>query len=175
MGLPPNMDLRSGVTAKLPGVVGDLQPFETLASRPETVTVAACPSGTVRIVIPGEPMSKPRMTQRDKWKQRPVVMRYRDWCNRVRAAVGDSLPAPEQIAELNWIAYFEPPRSWSKDRRWRAAGTPHYAKPDRDNIDKAVLDCLFKQDQGIAAGRIEKRWDWKARLEVEIVATTAET
>lgn len=35
----------------------------------------------------------------------------------------------------------------------------HRAKPDRDNIDKALLDALFNDDSGIASGLIEKRWD----------------
>ena len=32
-----------------------------------------------------------------------------------------------------------------------------------------MLDCLFLDDQAIADGTLKKRWDWNARLEVEIV------
>jgi len=133
------------------------------------VSVEACLCGTMRIVIPGPPPGKPRMTQRDKWKQRPEVVRYRQWCDRVRAAVGDLLPAAERVAEVNWTAYFEPPPSWSKNRRVAAIGQRHRSKPDRDNIDKALLDCLFRRDERIADGTLRKRWDWNARLEVEII------
>jgi Holliday junction resolvase RusA-like endonuclease len=134
-----------------------------------TVEVERCPNGTVRLVVPGPAPGKPRMTQRDKWKQRPEVVRYRAWCDMVRAAVGDCLPIASRVAEVNWTAYFEPPQSWSKKSRVAAIGRRHRSKPDRDNIDKAVLDCLFSRDEAIADGTLRKRWDWKARLEIEII------
>lgn len=127
------------------------------------------PNGTIRLVIPGPAPGKPRMTRRDKWAQRECVMRYRDWCDRVRQIANGDIPAAESVAELNWAAFFAPPKSWSKKRRVAAIGTLYREKPDRDNIDKAILDCLFQQDKAIAVGRIEKRWDWHARLEIEIV------
>jgi Holliday junction resolvase RusA-like endonuclease len=126
---------------------------------------------TFYVTIPGIPVSKPRMTQRDKWKQRPCVMRYRAWADGVRAKVWKALgtlPASNRVHRLSWIAYFEPPKSWGKAKRAAAIGELHRAKPDRDNIDKALLDCLFDQDSGVAAGTIEKRWDWTPRLELVI-------
>jgi Holliday junction resolvase RusA-like endonuclease len=95
-------------------------------------------------------------------------MEYRFWCDRVRKAVGRKLPIADLVGALDWTAYFEPPQSWSKKRRAACIGELHCAKPDRDNIDKAVLDCLYKQDSGIAMGTIQKRWDWTARLEITI-------
>lgn len=121
------------------------------------------------IVVPGPTPGKPRMTQRDKWKKRPCVVRYREWCDRVRAAVGDAVPAAEDVACLSCTAYFEPPKSWPKRRRVAAMGTPHQSKPDIDNLCKTVLDCLWPQgDAAIASIVARKRWDWKARLEVGI-------
>lgn len=32
------------------------------------------------------PVPKPRMTQRDVWQKRPVVLRYRKFCDAVRNA-----------------------------------------------------------------------------------------
>jgi Holliday junction resolvase RusA-like endonuclease len=32
------------------------------------------------------------------------------------------------------------------------------SKPDWDNIGKAVCDALFKEDSGIADGRVQKFW-----------------
>jgi len=123
----------------------------------------------IKIIIPGPPVSKPRMTQRDRWKQRPCVMRYRNWCDHAREIVGKQIPPTGDILELNWVAYFAPPKSWSKNKRLATVGQLHRQKPDRDNIDKAVLDCLFKEDSGVAVGRIEKRWGNSPRLEIEIV------
>lgn len=161
MGVPDDMI----ATARVDG-----KPLaEVERSRDFFVTVEVCPNGNMRIIIPGPPLGKPRMTQRDKWKKRPNVVRYREWCDRIHEAVGDSLPAAEQVAEVNWTAYFEPPKSWPKRRRVAAMGTRHRSKPDRDNIDKAVLDCLFEHDERIPDGTLRKRWDWMARLEIEIL------
>lgn len=119
--------------------------------------------------VPGPPQAKPRMTRRDKWARRPCVLRYRAWCDLARSVAGDMPPA-NQVMALNWTAYFEPPASWSKTRRCQAVGTIHRSKPDRDNIDKAILDCFWPEnDSGIGPGRLDKRWDWHARLEVEVV------
>jgi hypothetical protein len=135
-----------------------------------TVKVEVSLNGTVRIVIPGPPPGKPRMTQQDKWAKRPNVVRYYDWCNMIRAVVGDSLPDASRVAELNWTAYFTPPESWPKIKRARAIGTKHRQKPDSSNILKGLEDTLWpKGDEALADGRYRKRWDWTARLEVEII------
>jgi Holliday junction resolvase RusA-like endonuclease len=119
------------------------------------------------ITIPGVPMGKPRMTQRDKWHKRPETSRYWDWANAARLLAGQ-MPDPKDVERLDWVAYFEPPPSWSKKKREEAIGNLHRSKPDRDNIDKAVLDTLFKSDSAIAAGSIDKRWGVPARLEITI-------
>lgn len=124
----------------------------------------------ITFTIHGDPIGAPRMTRRDKWKQRPCVLRYRDWKDKARKAAG-ALPPTNEIESLSWVAYFSPPVSWSKKKRDAAIGTAHRQKPDRDNIDKAILDALFDEDSGIAKGTIEKRWDIAERLEVTITTT----
>jgi Holliday junction resolvase RusA-like endonuclease len=123
--------------------------------------------GLILLTIPGTPMGKPRMTQRDKWKGRDCVLRYHAWADQVRAIAG-KMPEAEQVAALNWVAFFEPPKSWSKKRREAAYGTPHRAKPDRDNLDKMCLDILWKNDSAIYKGTIEKLWSKEARIEIHI-------
>jgi len=66
------------------------------------------------------------------------------------------------------VAYFTPPQSWSKKKRAAAIGTLHRSKPDRDNIDKGILDAMFEEDAGIASGTIEKRWAENSRIEITI-------
>jgi Holliday junction resolvase RusA-like endonuclease len=122
---------------------------------------------TLKFTIPGKPIGKPRMTRRDKWAQRSAVVKYREWCDRTREIVGPVPPA-NQTASVSWVAYFEPPKSWSKRKREDAIGELHRSRPDRDNIDKALLDCLWKEDSGIARGTIEKRWGREPRLEITI-------
>ena len=127
-------------------------------------------SQDIAITIPGTPVAKPRMTQRDRWKKRLCVVRYRTWCDHAREVAGE-LPPANQIDSLSWVAYFSPPKSWTKKKREAAIGELHRQTPDRDNIDKAVLDCFFKEDSGIAAGSIEKRWDLVARLEIVVTVS----
>ncbi|MBK1884758.1 RusA family crossover junction endodeoxyribonuclease [Luteolibacter pohnpeiensis] len=110
------------------------------------------------------PLGKPRMTQRDRWKKRPAVLRYHAFKDTLRARLVD-LPHLRKLIDsgtihgLSWTAYFPMPPSWSKRKQASLAGALHQQKPDRDNIDKAILDALFTDDSGIASGRIEKRWD----------------
>jgi len=127
----------------------------------------------ISFTIPGEPVAAPRMTQRDKWAKRPCVQRYFAWRNAAALIVRTSvkLPAANDIASLSWTAYFVPPEIWSKKKREAAIGTLHRSKPDRDNLDKAILDALFPEDSGIASGTIEKRWDWTSRVEIRIEVT----
>ena len=111
---------------------------------------------TMNTTVPIKPIGKPRMTQRDKWDQRPAVMRYRAFADELRLRVG---PVPALPLYVGWVAYFPMPKSWSNAKREKMAGTYHRQKPDRDNIDKAILDALWKEDSCIADGRMIKRWD----------------
>lgn len=125
----------------------------------------------ILIVVAGPPMGKPRMTQRDKWKQRDCVRRYRAWADHFRACIAEQvgqLPDVETVDSVSWTAYFTPPKSWSEKRKLESIGQQHRVKPDRDNIDKAVLDIMFKKDQAIATGTIKKRWGTKPMIMIEL-------
>jgi len=110
------------------------------------------------------------MTQRDKWARRPAVVRYRDWCDRAREIAG-GVPAADRITDVSWVAYFRPPKSWSKKKRGAAIGTLHRQRPDRDNIDKSILDCFWKEDSGISRGTIEKYWGEEDKIVITITFT----
>jgi len=121
-----------------------------------------------RFSVPGPPPGKPRMTRRDRWDRRPSVVRYREWCDAVRRVAG-KIPPAETVTDCSWSAWFAPPKSWSRRRAQAALGCPHRGRPDRDNIDKALLDALWpKGDSAIARGTIEKRWGEPSRLDVTI-------
>lgn len=106
------------------------------------------------------PVSKPRMTQRDKWLDppRPCVARYRAYADRVRAVAGVShFDMPEAGAAICF--HIPMPKSWSKSRRAAKRGTPHRQKPDLDNLVKAVFDALLGEDCTIwHLASVEKRW-----------------
>jgi Holliday junction resolvase RusA-like endonuclease len=125
------------------------------APSPQPAPVSARTEWT--FVILGTPMGKPRMTQRDKWQKRPAVIRYRAWADAARAAVPEDMT--DDPLTVSWTAYLPIPKSWSAKKREAMKDTLHRQKPDRDNIDKGVLDALFKSDCGVAAGTLVKRWD----------------
>ncbi len=112
------------------------------------------------IVVMGQPLGKPRMTRRDKWKQRPTVIRYRQWCDQIRQVAGwtkkDNLLRP---TKLTVRAYLAIPATWSALVKLHAAGMPHLHKPDIDNICKGVLDALIENDQMVYRIECEKYWD----------------
>ena len=109
------------------------------------------------ITIPISPVGKPRMTQRDKWYKRDCVQRYWDFCEAMRLYARNKVPVDTD--NLSWIVYFPIPKSWSKKKQAEMAGKYHRQKPDRDNIDKAIMDALLKEDCAVAKGSTEKRWD----------------
>jgi Holliday junction resolvase RusA-like endonuclease len=50
------------------------------------------------------------------------------------------------------------PRSWSNKKKKLYHGTFHQSKPDIDNLQKAFLDSLMKEDKQIAHLEVQKRW-----------------
>lgn len=89
------------------------------------------------------PTPKPRMTQRDKWQKRPAVLRYREFCDQVRAA-GVQLPNGATV-----MFRLPMPKSWSKKKRLEMNGKPHQQKPDLDNLLKALIDAVHADDAHI--------------------------
>ena len=113
-------------------------------------------------------MGAVRQTQADRWKQRPAVLAYRAWCDLARKCAGGKVPPAECVEELRITAYYVPPGSWSKPQRAAAIGGKMRTKPDWDNIGKAVCDALWKQDEALGDASVKRRWDWTARLVLEI-------
>lgn len=114
-----------------------------------------------------DPMGKPRMTQSDKWKKRKVVQKY--WVYKdmlVQTAKGINFIMPECNY---WIfCYISMARSWSKKKKKEFADCPHKLKPDKDNIEKGILDALCKEDSHIWDGRITKIWCYEEQARIEI-------
>jgi Holliday junction resolvase RusA-like endonuclease len=123
---------------------------------PAVPTVAAQRRpGKITFTVPGTPVAKPRMTQRDKWQKRPAVLRYRDYCDRIRASAQPMPALPDAIV----IDAFLPiPHSWSKKKTAESLGRPHRQKSDADNILKAVCDALFEDDSCLWDKHIRKFW-----------------
>lgn len=100
------------------------------------------------------PMGAPRMTQRDRWKQRPVVIRYRKLSDAIRAGTQKLILGHH--VKLEFV--FAMPKSWSKKDRAEHDGQPHQQKPDIDNAVKAVLDALYVDDSTVHTITAKKTW-----------------
>lgn len=125
------------------------------------------PASPVRFTAYLQPMGKPRMTRSDKWKERPCVLAYREWCDKLREAAP---PLPDTPGVVEVAAYFEMPASWGKKKKQEMAGQPHRVKPDSDNILKGCCDALISADQTVWNMVITKRWDdgQGARMEIGV-------
>lgn len=131
----------------------------------------------IKITLPVTPMGKPRMTKRDKWAKRKCVQNYwrykDDICKHLKThpELLDYLDRDEVVG-VSWTAFFPFPKSYSKKRKASLSGEFHRIKPDRDNIDKGILDAILKDDSGVAFGSTEKMWDdgKGARIVIEFFA-----
>lgn len=112
------------------------------------------------------PMGAPRMTQRDKWKQRPVVLRYHAYRDELRARLaGFAMPA-----ESWWIRFYMPmPKSKSKKWKQEHNEQPHQQKPDIDNLVKAFMDAMTEDDAYVHDIRASKFWSDEPRIEIEVL------
>lgn len=116
--------------------------------------------------IPITIMGKPRMTQGDSWKNRDCVNRYwalKDELNLIANVNKFKLPLTYHA-----LIILPMPKSWSKKRKEKMNGKPHMQKPDKDNLEKTLCDCLpivdEKDDKAVWDSRVTKLWGKESRL-----------
>lgn len=109
----------------------------------------------MRFELPVCPVPKPRQTRSDVWKQRPCVVRYREFADEVRSH-GVTVENGDRITfviETNIRARH---------------GRPHEQRPDIDNLLKALLDATLKEDCRIhTLGALRKVWGESGRIIIE--------
>lgn len=120
----------------------------------------------VRQIIPVTPAPKPRMSQSDKWKKRPSVLRYRAFCDEIRL-LGAKLP---QTYKLTFLIPM--PASWTEAEKASAAGTPHLQRPDASNLAKATEDALVAEDSVLWRISADKLWSYNSAIVIEKVDPT---
>ena len=116
------------------------------------------------ILIPITPVSKPRQTRSDKWKQRPCVMRYRAFADKLRSKIiynTNIAPAPIYLTFR-----MEMPVRWRVSKKKEMLGKPHLLRPDVDNLIKAYLDALFENDSCVYEIHARKVWAHTGAIEV---------
>lgn len=90
-------------------------------------------------VFPINPVAYVRQTQADKWKKRPAVLKYRAFRDEVQLRIKE-LPT-----DFFHMVFLIPcPRSWSQVRKDKMIGRPHLGTPDKDNLEKGLLDAVFR-------------------------------
>ena len=110
----------------------------------------------MRIEFNIKPCPKPRMTRADRWKKRPIVLKYWDFCNELNRQANRLNYIPGDKVSL--IFFIPMAKSWSKKKREQMLGKPHKAKPDIDNLAKAFLDALLTEDSYVYSLSAEKYW-----------------
>jgi Holliday junction resolvase RusA-like endonuclease len=110
------------------------------------------------------PMGKPRMTQSDKWRQRPAVLRYRQFCDELREA----LPGFELPCEIQLTFFIKMPPSWSRKKQTALVGSPHDQKPDIDNLAKAFLDAFKTEDKHVYHLNAMKYWSYVGSIDIYV-------
>ena len=123
------------------------------------------------ITVPGVPVPAPRQTQRDRWRVRPAVARYREYRDRIAMAVhchDQALPEPGETDLIEIVATWQPPKSWSVRQRIEGLSRPKRTKPDPDNVAKAVLDTLWPEDAAVGDVIVRRRYGAEAGTVIRI-------
>ena len=145
----------------------------------------------VRITIPAVPVPQPRQRHRivQPKNGQPFVMNYtprkaavQDFKATVRLAVQQAgLSAPADGPVIVDLEFYLPRPKRLMRAKDPDGPMPHTAKPDRDNLEKAVLDALkglaWRDDAQVFDGRTRKWYaekDGLPRVELVIWEVTAE-
>lgn len=109
------------------------------------------------------PIGKPRMTQRDKWDKRKNVQLYWKYkATLLSEAKKQNFTMPDNGYHI--ICYIQMPHSWPEKKKAQMDMSPHQQKPDKDNIEKGILDALLKEDSCVWDGRITKYWGRSGKI-----------
>ena len=130
---------------------------------------------TVTFEIPGKPFAKqrPKFTTRGKFVKTYTPKETVDAEANIANIARPLFKEPLQGAvRVNVVAIFKPAKSWSKKRRRAAMNEYHTQKPDKDNVEKCVLDALNKiayaDDAQVAVGSCIKLWGEEAKTIVTV-------
>jgi len=109
------------------------------------------------------PCSKPRMTQRDRWKKRQCVLDFFAFRDRIKQEIKDKDALLIDEGPFNWdeleVIFLVPmPKSWSKKKKALMAGKPMQSRPDLDNYLKGLFDATHEEDSTIWKVTASKIW-----------------
>jgi Holliday junction resolvase RusA-like endonuclease len=115
------------------------------------------------IIFPIVPFPKPRMTQRDKWKKRPVVVKYHLFKDGLKHYACENKYEVGCELSLTFVMPF--PKSYSKKKKESLRGKPHQIRPDLDNLVKAFKDALCLEDSYVYKYNcVQKIWGDEGKI-----------
>ena len=85
------------------------------------------------------PTPAPRQSKRDKFKPSKAVLNYRAFRDQVAYQIQE---LPEDFFHIVFLIPVWP--SWSKTKQREHVGHPHLAKPDKDNLEKSLVDAVYR-------------------------------
>ncbi len=85
------------------------------------------------------PTPAPRQSKRDKFKPSAAVIRYRAFRDEVGYKIKE-LPADF----FHVVFLIQVPGSWSEKKKREHIGLPHLGTPDKDNLEKALIDAIYR-------------------------------
>lgn len=104
-------------------------------------------------LYPVLPVPAPRQVARDKFKPSPSVQRYRAYRDELRL-LQVSIPT-----DFHHVVFLMPvPFRWTASQAADQLLAPHQRTPDRDNLEKALLDSALTDDSGVWNGQATKLW-----------------
>ena len=105
------------------------------------------------------PMAKPRINRASRFSDK--AKRYYAWRDLVRLL---GITFPEGGGHV--IFTIPMAASWSGAKKARMNATPHQQVPDKDNLEKALLDACFTDDRKVWDGRASKVWGYEGRIDI---------
>lgn len=126
---------------------------------------------SLRITVPGKPQGKGRARFGNGRTYTPAkTVAYEGLIALAGQDAMDGSPPSERPVYLIVNAYFGFPKSWSQKRRREKPIHWHTARPDGDNILKAVGDGLngiaWRDDSQIVMAKVAKQYGETPRLEI---------
>jgi Holliday junction resolvase RusA-like endonuclease len=132
---------------------------------------------TIRLTIPGKPISKKRPRFFRKGKGVGTYSDQQTEAGKTMLFISSQLKGMEPIegaVSFKAVFYMPIPKSTSKKKKtmMMAGSIYHTKKPDCDNLEKFIWDCLnglaWKDDAQVIRSTVFKRYDDNPRTEITI-------